>query len=147
MDELVKSQLNDGSIVGAPRQRRDFAPDFGHAQRAPALQGAQELRRETFYETIHIHLLSERLSSSHSITLFGSISSVPWLAGSRSGVKAGLGLGLPFCSPEIVFPRSSDGFACCRDSPFSRMGSEAGCLAEPGGAFGPIGSFFFWIPS
>jgi hypothetical protein len=31
------------STVGAFRQWRDFAPDIGHAQRAPALQGPERI--------------------------------------------------------------------------------------------------------
>ena len=34
------------SIVGA----RCFAPDIGHAQRAPTMQGAQELRSEAHFQ-------------------------------------------------------------------------------------------------
>jgi len=40
IDNLVKSHQNDGFIVGA----RCFAPDIGHAQRAPTMQGAHNLR-------------------------------------------------------------------------------------------------------
>jgi hypothetical protein len=31
------------SNVGASRHRRDFAPDIGHAQRAPILQSVQKI--------------------------------------------------------------------------------------------------------
>jgi hypothetical protein len=65
-DDQVKFRILMVSIVGA----RCFAPDIGHAPRAPTMQGAQKLRSEahvrvrrndevaaqrsrwTFYETI-----------------------------------------------------------------------------------------------
>jgi len=46
VDDLVKSHRNDGFIVGA----RCFAPDIGHAQRAPTMQGAQKLRSEAYVQ-------------------------------------------------------------------------------------------------
>jgi len=46
LDDLVKSHQTMVSIVGA----RCFAPDIGHAQRAPTLQGAQKLRSEAYLQ-------------------------------------------------------------------------------------------------
>jgi|WetSurMetagenome_2_1015567.scaffolds.fasta_scaffold410579_2 hypothetical protein len=42
IDDLVRSAKTMVSIVGARR----VAPDIGHAQRAPTMQGAQKLRSE-----------------------------------------------------------------------------------------------------
>jgi hypothetical protein len=69
-DDLAKSRKTIVSIVGA----RCFAPDIGHAQRAPTIQGAQKLRREAHrrrwisYETMNFSLqMNEKVDSLRTI--------------------------------------------------------------------------------
>jgi hypothetical protein len=57
VDELVKSRQRMVSIVGARR----VAPDIGHAQRAPTMQGAQKI---IIVRAIHESPLQARRSDS-----------------------------------------------------------------------------------